>query len=51
MPVGETPHYQALRLLRRISARKYTAKTLAPVAFVPLVGANGWPAEEPIPTS
>ncbi len=42
MPVGETPHYQELRLLRRVSAQNYRVKSLAPAAFVPLIGANGW---------
>lgn len=45
MPVGETPHYQELRLLRRVTAQKYVVKKLSPAAFVPLIGVNGWEAE------
>ena len=45
MPVGATRHYQEMRLLHRRSAVDYEEEDLAPAAFVPLIGLNGWQVE------
>ncbi len=42
MPVGRSRHQQHLILLTRISEDDYTEERLAPVAFVPLIGDEGW---------
>jgi len=42
MPVGRSKHQQTLILLTRHAAEGYNEKTLAPVAFVPLIGDEGW---------
>lgn len=42
MPVGRSRHQQHLVLLTRVSEDGYTDETLAPVAFVPLIGDEGW---------
>lgn len=42
MPVGRRRHHQNLVLLTRIDAEVFTDEVLAPVAFVPLIGDEGW---------
>lgn len=42
MPVGRSRHQQHLILLTRISEADYSEERLAPVAFVPLIGDEGW---------
>lgn len=42
MPVGRSRHQQHLILLTRISEADYSEERLAPVAFVPLIGEEGW---------
>lgn len=42
MPVGRSRHQQYLVLLTRVGEEAYTEETLAPVAFVPLIGDEGW---------
>lgn len=46
MPVGVTRHYQDLRLVQRRSETDFLEEDLAPVAFVPLIGVNGWGVEK-----
>ena len=41
MPVGRSRQQQTLVLVRRVEGR-YTEERLAPVAFVPLIGEEGW---------
>jgi protein-L-isoaspartate(D-aspartate) O-methyltransferase len=43
MPVGGEPRFQRLVLLRRDGAGGLTEEDLGPVAFVPLIGEQGWP--------
>jgi len=42
MPVGRSKHQQTLVLVTRCAAEDYAEETLAPVAFVPLIGDEGW---------
>jgi protein-L-isoaspartate(D-aspartate) O-methyltransferase len=42
MPVGKRRHHQSLRLVRRLSETEYEEEKLSPVAFVPLIGEEGW---------
>jgi protein-L-isoaspartate(D-aspartate) O-methyltransferase len=43
MPVGPDPYEQQLVRIVRASADGYEHEALEPVAFVPLIGAQGWP--------
>lgn len=43
MPVGREQRKQDLIRLTRLSEDQFRRKNLGPVAFVPLVGAEGWP--------
>jgi protein-L-isoaspartate(D-aspartate) O-methyltransferase len=43
MPVGKAQRRQDLICLTRISEEQFRRKNFGPVAFVPLVGAEGWP--------
>lgn len=52
MPVGGDPALQELVRVTRISAQEYKTEELLDVRFVPLIGAEGWPAKAaalPIP--
>jgi protein-L-isoaspartate(D-aspartate) O-methyltransferase len=42
MPVGKRRRHQDLILLRRSSEEEYSVEKLSPVAFVPLIGEEGW---------
>ncbi len=42
MPVGRSRQQQTLVLVRRQADGTYTEERLAPVAFVPLIGEEGW---------
>ena len=42
MPVGRSRQQQTLVLVRRRADGSYTEERLAPVAFVPLIGEEGW---------
>ena len=44
MPVGPDPYEQQLVRIVRTTAERYEHAQLEPVAFVPLIGAQGWPA-------
>ena len=46
MPVGDTPTAQRLVRVVRKGADDYHSEDLGGVAFVPLIGAEGWPEEE-----
>jgi protein-L-isoaspartate(D-aspartate) O-methyltransferase len=46
MPVGADPHVQELVRVTRLSHDEYETEDLADVRFVPLIGAEGWPAGE-----
>jgi protein-L-isoaspartate(D-aspartate) O-methyltransferase len=48
MPVGPTPHEQMLVRVIRTGPDAYERESLGEVAFVPLIGAEGWPAEIPV---
>ena len=43
MPVGAAPRWQTLVRITRMDADTYDRDTLEEVAFVPLLGAEGWP--------
>ncbi|HEX6387734.1 MAG TPA: protein-L-isoaspartate(D-aspartate) O-methyltransferase [Anaerolineae bacterium] len=43
MPVSSYPQHQMLIRLTRHSEGKFTLEKLGPVAFVPLIGVEGWP--------
>ena len=45
MPVGDTRQSQRLMKVTRTSAAGFSEQDLGSVAFVPLIGAYGWPAE------
>jgi protein-L-isoaspartate(D-aspartate) O-methyltransferase len=45
MPIGPTPHEQRLIRLTRTRADDYERRALEEVAFVPLIGSEGWPDE------
>jgi protein-L-isoaspartate(D-aspartate) O-methyltransferase len=48
MPVGRYPHQQRLIKISRLSADEFKEVRLKHVAFVPLIGAEGWAdADEP----
>jgi protein-L-isoaspartate(D-aspartate) O-methyltransferase len=42
IPVGRSRHQQSLLLVTRQGENQYTEEVLAPVAFVPLIGDEGW---------
>jgi protein-L-isoaspartate(D-aspartate) O-methyltransferase len=42
IPVGRSRHQQSLLLITRQSESQYSEEVLAPVAFVPLIGDEGW---------
>jgi protein-L-isoaspartate(D-aspartate) O-methyltransferase len=46
MPVGPTPRSQRLVRVVRSAEDRYDREALEDVAFVPLIGAEGWPADE-----
>jgi protein-L-isoaspartate(D-aspartate) O-methyltransferase len=46
MPVGPTPRSQRLVRVVRNAEERYDREALEDVAFVPLIGAEGWPADE-----
>jgi protein-L-isoaspartate(D-aspartate) O-methyltransferase len=46
MPVGRERHYQKLVKLVRRSEDDYESCSLGEVSFVPLVGADAWPAPD-----
>jgi protein-L-isoaspartate(D-aspartate) O-methyltransferase len=46
MPVGPSPRFQRLVRLVRTGADTFEREDLEQVAFVPLIGAEGWPAGE-----
>jgi protein-L-isoaspartate(D-aspartate) O-methyltransferase len=47
MPVGETRSSQRLVRVVRTGLETYERREMDEVAFVPLIGAEGWPAEPP----
>lgn len=46
MPVGPTPRFQRLVRVVRTAEERYDRDELEEVAFVPLIGAEGWPPDE-----
>jgi protein-L-isoaspartate(D-aspartate) O-methyltransferase len=48
MPVGGESRFQQLVRVRRKGADDYDHEDLEEVAFVPLIGAEGWPEREPL---
>lgn len=46
MPVGPSPRWQRLVRVIRTNRDAYERELLEEVAFVPLIGAEGWPVEE-----
>jgi protein-L-isoaspartate(D-aspartate) O-methyltransferase len=46
MPIGPTPRSQRLVRVVRVAEDRYDREALEDVAFVPLIGAEGWPADE-----
>jgi protein-L-isoaspartate O-methyltransferase len=42
MPVGSTPRFQRLIRVIRTAEHKYDHEPLEEVAFVPLIGEQGW---------
>jgi protein-L-isoaspartate(D-aspartate) O-methyltransferase len=46
MPVGSAPRFQRLVRVVRTGDETYHREALEDVAFVPLVGAEGWPSDE-----
>lgn len=42
IPIGEGPRHQNLLKITRVSERKYQDENLGAVAFVPLIGEQGW---------
>ena len=46
IPIGERGWLQRLVRVRRVSAERDETEDMGPVAFVPLVGVEAWPAEE-----
>ena len=46
MPVGPTPRSQRMVRVVRSAEERYDREALADVAFVPLIGAEGWPGDE-----
>jgi protein-L-isoaspartate(D-aspartate) O-methyltransferase len=49
VPVGTDPRLQELVRVTRTGDDSYDREDLADVRFVPLIGAEGWEAEEPAP--
>jgi protein-L-isoaspartate(D-aspartate) O-methyltransferase len=47
IPVGESPRVQNLYRFRRTGADTWQHQDLGPVAFVPLIGAEGWSTDDP----
>ena len=47
IPVGETSRLQRLIRVTRVSEHKFDREDLGEVQFVPLIGAEGWGAEQP----
>jgi protein-L-isoaspartate(D-aspartate) O-methyltransferase len=47
IPIGPTPRAQELVRVTRRGADEYEREGLGPVAFVPLIGAEGWPPSAP----
>lgn len=45
MPIGPRLHHQTLVCVTRKSANIYISREIAPVAFVPLIGVEGWSKE------
>ena len=43
IPIGNVQRRQDLILLTRISEERFRRKNFGPVAFVPLIGTEGWP--------
>ncbi|MDN3922354.1 protein-L-isoaspartate(D-aspartate) O-methyltransferase [Roseateles violae] len=48
MPVGERGRQRLVRLTR-LDEQRYEQELIAPVQFVPLIGAHGWPEDERLP--
>ena len=48
MPVGSSPRFQKLVRVTRTGAERYDHEELEEVAFVPLIGKEGWPEREPV---
>ena len=46
IPLGDDQYEQRLVRIVRVTADEYRHEALEPVAFVPLIGAQGWPADE-----
>jgi protein-L-isoaspartate(D-aspartate) O-methyltransferase len=46
MPVGQHTHFQMLVRYTKESSEAYRGESLEPVAFVPLIGSEGWNEEE-----
>ena len=42
MPVGDHPSFQELVRCSRVASGRITEETKEAVAFVPLIGAEGW---------
>jgi protein-L-isoaspartate(D-aspartate) O-methyltransferase len=49
IPVGRTRRTQELTRVTRVSAKEFTIEELGDVRFVPLVGAEGWRADDARP--
>jgi protein-L-isoaspartate(D-aspartate) O-methyltransferase len=47
IPIGSTLRTQELVRVTRRTSGEYVRELLGPVAFVPLIGAAGWPASRP----
>ena len=47
IPVGEEPRMQELLHVRRTDEHTFEQRSLGRVQFVPLIGSEGWAAEEP----
>ncbi|HEX6978197.1 MAG TPA: protein-L-isoaspartate(D-aspartate) O-methyltransferase [Alphaproteobacteria bacterium] len=46
IPTGEGPHLQRLKRITRRGTHDYEEEDLGSVAFVPLVGTEGWPPDD-----
>ena len=46
MPVGRSSHYQRLVTVSRAAAAEFREEDLGGVAFVPLIGEQGWPERD-----
>jgi len=49
IPLGADPYEQRLVRIVRLEAQEYQREGLEAVAFVPLIGAQGWPAGVSVP--